>query len=86
MHMGKTTCETFGQANPDSNLWVCRLARHFQVKTVAGLCDKLGYKAPIEFLAMHLCFAASPSLDKYDFEQVGRSIGRLQNMQTMIFQ
>jgi len=53
-----------------SSIVLPRLGRHFGVNTIDELCQRLHYRGPVELLSMHLCFAGSPDLDKYDFERM----------------
>jgi hypothetical protein len=65
---GDMTCSKFGKLNPDVSGWVTRIARAFNVTALSDMVKQLGYTAPLELLSMHLCFAASPALDHYDFD------------------
>jgi hypothetical protein len=55
---------------PDHGKWIEKLAKHFEVRTVAALCKKLNYSEPLEFLQMYLCFYGLPTLDQFEFKKI----------------
>ena len=65
---------------PDSSDWTKRLAGTWREHRMQGLLKHLHYRGKLENFAMHLCFAASPTLDAFAPEDIVRKRRRLKEL------